>query len=64
MQPGATQRQQNLAGAGNTGEDEALRVAYSRDASPVMPGPEQDGQDSIKSDVADESAGQHPLSPE
>ncbi|HJP05287.1 MAG: TonB family protein [Gammaproteobacteria bacterium] len=53
--------QQNLAGAGNTGEDEALRVAYSRDASPVMPGPEQDGQDSIKSDVADESAGQHIL---
>ena len=35
--------QQNLAGAGNTEENEALRVAYGRDNEPLMPGPEQDG---------------------
>ncbi|MDP6436046.1 MAG: TonB family protein [Gammaproteobacteria bacterium] len=53
--------QQNLAGTGNTAEDEALRVAYGRDASPVMPGPEIDGQDNIRSELADRSNGQHML---
>jgi protein TonB len=35
--------QQNLVGAGNTTEDDELRVAYGRNASPVMPGPEREG---------------------
>jgi protein TonB len=35
--------QQNLAGTGNTTEDEELRVSYGRDAFPAMPGPERDG---------------------
>ena len=35
--------QQNLVGAGNTAEDDELRVAYGRNASPVMPGPEREG---------------------
>ncbi len=37
--------QQNLAGSGNTTDDAGLRVAYGRDADPVAPGPEQDGND-------------------
>lgn len=36
--------QQNLAGAGNTSDNE-LRVAYGRNADPFRPGPEQDGAD-------------------
>lgn len=36
--------QQNLAGAGNTEENDALRVAYGRDNEPLIPGPEQDGE--------------------
>lgn len=36
--------QQNLSGAGNTEENDALRVAYGRDTEPLIPGPEQDGQ--------------------
>jgi protein TonB len=36
--------QQNRAGAGNTEENDALRVAYGRDNEPLMPGPEQDGE--------------------
>ncbi len=37
--------QQNLAGSGNTVDDSGLRVAYGRDAMPVAPGPEQDGNE-------------------
>jgi len=37
--------QQNLAGAGNTAEDDGVRVAYGREAAPPVPGPEQDGAD-------------------
>ena len=40
--------QQNLAGAGNTADDAGVRVAYGREAAPVMPGPEQDGADSMQ----------------
>jgi protein TonB len=35
--------QQNLVGSGNTTEDDELRVAYGRNANPVMPGPEREG---------------------
>jgi protein TonB len=35
--------QQNLAGAGNTTENEELRVSYGRNANPFKPGPEQEG---------------------
>lgn len=37
--------QQNLVGSGNTTEDDELRVAYGRDANPIMPGPEREGVD-------------------
>jgi protein TonB len=37
--------QQNLVGSGNTTEDDELKVAYGRNANPVMPGPERDGLD-------------------
>jgi len=35
--------QQNLLGSGNTTEDLELKVAYGRNADPIMPGPERDG---------------------
>jgi protein TonB len=35
--------QQNLVGSGNTTEDDELKVAYGRNANPVMPGPEREG---------------------
>jgi protein TonB len=43
--------QQNLVGSGNTTDDDELRVAYGRNAHPVMPGMERDGaeQESRKS---------------
>ena len=35
--------QQNLAGSGNTTDNDELRVAYGRNTNPFKPGPEQDG---------------------
>jgi len=35
--------QQNLAGTGNTNADDELRVAYGRNADPIMPGLEREG---------------------
>jgi protein TonB len=35
--------QQNLSGSGNTTDEVGIRVAYGRDAQPIVPGPEQDG---------------------
>jgi protein TonB len=37
--------QQNLVGSGNTNDDDELRIAYGRNANPVMPGIERDGVD-------------------
>ena len=37
--------QQNLVGSGNTTDDDELRVAYGRNAQPVMPGIEREGID-------------------
>ena len=50
--------QQNLAGSGNTNEDAGLRVAYGRDAMPVAPGPEQDGNDQLQQTQQQNSAEQ------
>lgn len=49
--------QQNLVGSGNTTEDDELRVAYGRNANPVMPGPEREGLDH----KAQQFTGQHSL---
>jgi protein TonB len=53
--------QQNLAGSGNTTENAALRVAYGRNSSPVMPGPEREGQDEMRRREAEAASSQHML---
>ena len=51
--------QQNLVGSGNTAEEAELRVAYGRNANPVMPGPERDGVDyEARQSSGQNSAGQ------
>jgi protein TonB len=53
--------QQNLVGSGNTTEDAELRVAYGRDANPVMPGPEREGIDRKTERFTDKSSSEQLL---
>jgi len=53
--------EQNLAGAGNTKEDAALRVAYGRNNAPAMPGPEQEGIDTLARQAARQQTSQELL---
>jgi periplasmic protein TonB len=52
---------QNLAGAGNTNEDAALRVAYGRNKEPAMPGPEREGTDTLSRQVTKQQSSQELL---
>lgn len=52
---------QNLAGAGNTNEDAALRVAYGRNKVPAMPGPEREGIDTLSRQATKQQASQELL---
>ena len=52
---------QNLAGSGNTSEDEALRVAYGRNSDPVMPGPEQAGANTLSRQTRKQTSSQELL---
>lgn len=52
---------QNLAGAGNTSEDAALRVAYGRNNDPAMPGPEQDGSSALSRQATQQKSSQELL---
>ena len=52
---------QNLAGSGNTSEDEALRVAYGRNNDPAMPGPEKQGNNTLSRQTAKQQASQELL---
>ena len=52
---------QNLAGAGNTSEDAALRVAYGRNNDPAMPGPEKEGNNALSRQAARQQTSQELL---
>jgi periplasmic protein TonB len=52
---------QNLAGAGNTNEDAALRVAYGRNKDPAMPGPEREGIDTLSRQATKQQSSQELL---
>jgi protein TonB len=53
---------QNLAGSGNTREDAALRVAYGRNNDdPAMPGPEQEGVNTLSMQTRKQSSSQEQL---